>query len=95
MMIGFLVFLLIVSVFLNGALGYSTWNLLKKNEIAEDYIIQAYSEARRALEDMRAIDRMEMFEKDDDVGAVFSQMVQIVDTYAQFLGAEEENTEEV
>ena len=93
-MIWFLVLLFIASIAFNGVLGYATWNLLKKNEIAEDFIIQSYFEAKRALDDMRAIDNMEMFEKDDDVGQVFSQMVQIIEDYTQFLGVEE-GTEEI
>ena len=95
-MIWFLVLLIIASIAFNGVFGYATWNLLKKNEVAEDHIIRSYFEAKRALDDMRAIDNMEMFEKDDDVGQVFSQMVQIVEDYTQFLGVEEgEVTEEI
>jgi len=93
-MIVFLVSIFIASMILNGVLGYSTFNLLRKNEVTEDYIIQSYFEGKRALDDMRAIDNMEMFEKDDDVGMVFNQMIQIVDDYARFLGVGEEATEE-
>jgi len=94
-MIIFLVFLLILSLTVNGALGYSTWNLLKKNEVSEDYIFHAYSIAERTLESMREIDRLEMFEKDEDVGQIFLQMGQIVEDYAQFLGVEEEEVEKI
>jgi len=89
-MIIFLVFLLILSMIANGVLGYSSWNLLKKNEISEDYVFHAYSLAQRTLDGLREIDQLEMFEKDEDVGQIFSQMVQIVEDYAQFLGVEEE-----
>ena len=85
----FLMFLLILSIIVNSALGYSTWNLLKKNEVSEDYIFHAYSVAERTLNDMREIDNLEMFEKDEDVGQIFLQMVQIIEDYAQFLGLEE------
>jgi len=92
-MTAFLVIILIASIILNGVLGYSTWNLLKKNETTEDYIVHASFEAKKALNEMRNIDKMEMFEKDDDVGQVFQQMVSIVEDFARFLGAEGEEVE--
>jgi len=92
-MTAFLVIILIASIILNGVLGYSTWNLLKKNETTEDYIVHASFEAKKALNEIRDIDKMEMFEKDDDVGQVFQQMVSIVEDFARFLGAEGEEVE--
>ena len=86
---GFLIFILFVSLILNGVLGYTTWNLLKRNEEAEDLILHSFSQAQQVLHDMREIDRKEMFEKDDEVGVVFGEMVQIVEYFARVLGVEE------
>jgi hypothetical protein len=63
---------------LNGALGYACWNLLRKNEVMEDAIDIFYTRLDTTLKTMRAIDSREMFEKDDEVGSVFNQIVDAV-----------------
>jgi hypothetical protein len=67
---------------------YSNWNLLKKIERYEDIIqendkfIQEELERNEALLDaLRKIDNRQMFEKDDDVGSIFSL---IKDTIERF-----------
>ena len=67
---------------------YSNWNLLKKIERYEDIIqendkfIQEELERNEALlEALRRIDNRQMFEKDDDVGSIFSL---IKDTIERF-----------
>jgi DNA-binding ferritin-like protein len=67
---------------------YSNWNLLKKIERYEDIIqendkfIQEELERNEALlEALRKIDNRQMFEKDDDVGSIFSL---IKDTIERF-----------
>jgi DNA-binding ferritin-like protein len=67
---------------------YSNWNLLKKIEKYEDIIqendkfIQEELERNEALlEALRKIDNRQMFEKDDDVGSIFSL---IKDTIERF-----------
>jgi len=67
---------------------YSNWNLLKKIEKYEDMIqendkfIQEELERNEALlEALRKIDNRQMFEKDDDVGSIFSL---IKDTIERF-----------
>jgi hypothetical protein len=67
---------------------YSNWNLLKKIEKYEDIIqendkfIQEELERNEALlEALRIIDNRQMFEKDDDVGSIFSL---IKDTIERF-----------
>jgi hypothetical protein len=78
-------YLLIIIV---AALSYAVWNLLKKIEKYEDIIeendkfIQEELERNEALlEALRKIDNREMFEKDDDVGSIFSL---IKDTIERF-----------
>jgi hypothetical protein len=69
-------YLLIIII---AALAYAVWNLLKKIERYEDIIqendnfIQEELERNEALlEALRKIDNRQMFEKDDDVGSIFS-----------------------
>jgi predicted Holliday junction resolvase-like endonuclease len=78
-------YLLIIIV---AALSYAVWNLLKKIEKYEDIIeendkfIQEELQRNEALlEALRKIDNREMFEKDDDVGSIFSL---IKDTIERF-----------
>lgn len=73
-----MIVVLILSILLNGALGYACWNLLRKNEVMEDAIDIFYTRLDTTLKTMRAIDSREMFEKDDEVGSVFNQIVDIV-----------------
>ena len=68
----------VISILLNGALGYACWNLLRKNEVMEDAIDIFYTRLDTTLKTMRAIDSREMFEKDDEVGSVFNQIVDTV-----------------
>jgi|LakMenEpi03Aug12_release.lakeMendotaPanAssembly.Ray.scaffolds.fasta_scaffold4716168_1 hypothetical protein len=78
-------YLLIIII---AALSYAVWNLLKKIEKYEDIInendkfIQEELERNEALlEALRKIDNRQMFEKDDDVGSIFSL---IKDTIERF-----------
>ncbi len=73
-----MIVVLILSILLNGALGYACWNLLRKNEVMEDAIDIFYTRLDTTLKTMRAIDSRQMFEKDDEVGSVFNQIVDIV-----------------
>jgi hypothetical protein len=52
--------------------------MLRKNEMMEDAIDIFYTRLDRTLKTMRAIDSREMFEKDDEVGSVFNQIVDTV-----------------
>jgi len=73
-----MIIIFIISILVNGALGYACWNMLRKNELMEDAIDIFYTRLDRTLKTMRAIDSREMFEKDDDVGSVFNQIVDTV-----------------
>lgn len=71
-------FFLIISVIFNIALAYVTWNMLRKNEVMEDSIDIFYSRLQRTLNTMRALDEKQMFEKDDEVGELFTQLTDTV-----------------
>lgn len=69
---------LTISISLNLAFGYASWNLLRKNEVMEDAIDIFYTRVDTVLQTMRAIDTRQIFEKDDEVGSVFQQIVDTV-----------------
>lgn len=78
----------IVLVILIFVILFAIWivrNLLLQNEQMEDIIvglkstIEGYREtAEETLKTMTALDKRQMFEKDDDVGVIFKQMVKLI-----------------
>ena len=75
--------LLIVSGILNIILGIGVRKLLKQNEELEDTLTVVIQGTRvkveNALQHMRDIDTREAFEKDDEVGATFEQLKNIIE----------------
>jgi Na+-translocating ferredoxin:NAD+ oxidoreductase RnfA subunit len=59
-------------------LGFATLNLFRKVEFYEEKIQEFYSAISITLQLMRTIDERQMFEKDDEVGEVFTQLTDIV-----------------
>lgn len=86
--------ILIPSILLNGVVIYVGWNLLRKNEWLEDFVVELATQARSALQDMRALDVSGAFEADDDVGTTFTALKTIVEDYARFVGVEEDRVED-
>jgi NurA-like 5'-3' nuclease len=60
------------------ASGYGNLNILKKNEVLEEYIINVRMRIRDTLTLMKLIDSKQIFEKDDEVGASFESLLQAV-----------------
>ena len=76
---------LVTSILLNVVLIYSSYITLKKLEqfedITEEYekrILQFYEEVSEILAISRRLDKREMFEKDDEVGQLFEQLIDTV-----------------
>lgn len=70
--------LLIISILINIIFIVSTINILRKVETYEDAIQQFYSALSITLHNMRAIDERQMFENDDEVGATFQNLTDII-----------------
>jgi hypothetical protein len=67
---------------------YSNWNTLKKLEQYEDiieendrFIQNELTRNEALLEALRQIDNRQMFEKDDDVGSIFSLIKETIERY--------------
>jgi len=93
-----LLFIVILSVS-TLLLGYTTYNLLRKNEALEDeiefadkYLESAFESMKSAYERMKKVDRLGSFEADDESGYIFeeikSALEQLNETFN--LDAEEE-----
>ena len=88
-LIGFLLIILLpVSIILNILLIIRGINLVKQNEQLVDVIneydgrqIDTQIKVESMLEKMREIDLKGSFESDDEVGSVFTQLKDIVETY--------------
>ena len=69
--------LLIVSLF-------AVWNLVKKNEILEDFIAKQ-SEAINACDQrLKKIDDKGIFRSDDEVGWIFKEIIKIQEALNEF-----------
>jgi len=89
-MIGLIVAICVLSV-LVVILGFTTFNLMKKQEKSED-ILAGYLEyldrLSRVIEisdkKLKEIDRGGMFEKDDDVGVIFQSIINLQEILNEF-----------
>ena len=72
------VILLVISAVIYVALIYSSYITVKKIEVYEDNIIRFYEGATKILRTTRHLDNKEMFEKDDEVGALFQQLITVI-----------------
>ena len=72
-----LITLLVIFFLTTCALGYACYNLLKKMEVYEDWLDMFRKEIDDVYKRIKAVDDKNLFEKDDDVGFVFSEIVKI------------------
>lgn len=84
---------LIGSIGLNLALAYVTWNMLRKNDEAEDYVVKLeeyianlLAASQAAIENMREVDESGAFEADDEIGVTFQALKEVIADYAELMG---------
>lgn len=75
--------IIILVVFLAGA-GYTVFNLLNKLEKYEDFIEEQQNNNETLLETLQKIDTKQMFEKDDEVGSLFTHIKNTIIEFKQF-----------
>jgi len=68
-----------ISVVLNIVLLIGVRNLLKQNEQFEDRLFEIRTRIGNTLQKMRELDNREVFEKDDEVGATFSELKKLTE----------------
>ena len=78
-------------------LGYTTWNLLRKNEAQEDaieeqevLISQIAERVDESMSKMKELDKIGSFEADDDTGFVFKSIYEIISQLEEYYGTQEE-----
>ena len=85
--------LLVISTVVNIVLIYASYVAVKKIEIYEDNIMRFYTGATKILSTSRHLDNREMFEKDDEVGALFQQLITVIGELRGIIYEEEEEEE--
>tara|TARA_R100000458_G_C8274253_1_gene249197 strand:+ start:1362 stop:1640 length:279 start_codon:yes stop_codon:yes gene_type:complete len=78
--------IIILSILLCVSL-FANWNLLRKNEAQEDdiefmndWMNTISTRTNDVLRKAREIDRKGIFEKDDEVGSIYSELKKIIET---------------
>ena len=64
---------------------YSSWNLMKKQEITEDWLVALENRLSNIIKETKDIDDKGMFEADDEVGTIFEQINSMIVTLNDFL----------
>ena len=72
-----LITIIVALAIIVGALGYACYNLLQKIEIYEAWVDEFKSEVDQMYTRLKEVDDKNLFEKDDDVGFVFSEVLRI------------------
>ena len=88
-----IVVLLVISIILNVALIYASYVAVKKIEIYEDNVMRFYEGATQILRTSRHLDNREMFEKDDEVGTLFQQLITVIGELRGIIYEKEEEEE--
>jgi len=60
-----------------GTLSYACYNLLRKIEVYEAWVDTFRQESEGLYQKLKTVDDRNLFEKDDDVGFVFSEILRI------------------
>lgn len=60
------------------ALAYACYNMIKKIEVYEEWLEYFRTNVNGVYQKIKSVDEKNLFEKDDDVGFVFSEIVRII-----------------
>ena len=70
-----------ILLLLCGALSYACWNLLKKVSTYEKWVEHFRTEIDNVAIKLKLVDEKNLFEKDDDVGFVFSEILRVTNEF--------------
>lgn len=91
--------ILILSIF-TIVLGYTTLNLLRKNEVVEDVVEEQEllisniaAKIDESMFKMKEIDRIGSFEADDETGIIFKNIYEIISELENYYGTETQEEE--
>lgn len=75
----------IVILSIIGTLMYALNNALNKIESYENFILDRREAYKQLLDNIREIDSRELFEKDDDVGSVFTEIKNEIENFKNII----------
>lgn len=81
MLILILSIIVVVETLLIGTLTYLVFNLNRKNEVYESWLSRFRTQLDETYKRLKSVDDRNLFEKDDDVGFVFSEIVRIMQDF--------------
>jgi len=79
------IFIIILLCLIITVLLYGIYNILKKLEYYENFILNRRESYLQLLKNIREIDSKELFEKDDDVGSVFTQIKEEIESFENII----------
>ena len=91
-----MVLIIVILSVLTLLLGYTIYNLLRKNEALEDaieeqevVIADVAEKIDSSMAQMKEIDILGSFEADDETGIIFKNLYEIISELEQYYGSEE------
>ena len=69
--------------------GYVIWNLTRKTELLETWIENFSGRVSQVQSDLKDIDDRGHFESDDEIGAIFDSIKEIINDLNNFVESEE------
>ena len=69
--------------------GYVIWNLTRKTELLETWMEDFSSRVSQVQSDLKDIDSTGHFESDDEIGAIFDSIKDIINDLNNFVESEE------
>ena len=69
--------------------GYVIWNLTRKTELLETWIENFTDKVSQVQSDLNDIDSTGHFESDDEIGAIFDSIKEIINDLNNFIESEE------
>lgn len=75
-----LIFFIVVLLTVIGVLSKALAVQVKKNDIYAQWIVELQNKVENVYRTIHDLDDKQMFSKDDEVGSVFQQMVELIDS---------------
>lgn len=79
------IFIIIILVLIIALLLYGVANLIQKIEYYEGFIISRREKYIQLYKTIKELDSKELFEKDDDVGTVFTQIKDEIEAFENII----------
>ena len=73
-------------------MGYVIWNLMTKTEMLEDWVEEFQQKIDRIQFDLKTIDDSGHIESDDEIGTIFEQIKEIINTLDELKGEDVDAT---